>query len=133
MIQDYSKEGLWKIYNALPSDLQDAIFSEDTADSIDNICQICKIENVSLAAKLIGRTLMGLLSPKDFINIAQKELNLEEERAKQFEMNVQHYIFNPVADDLEFIYGSEKKETKDGAKEADVKNGKDSYRETTKD
>lgn len=133
MIQEYSKEELWKIYDALPSDLQEAIFSEETADSIDNICQICKIENVSLAAKLIGRVLMGLLPPKDFIKIAKEELNLEEERAKQFEMHVQHYIFNPVADDLEFIYESETKEAKKDAKETGLKKEKDLYREAIKD
>lgn len=133
MLQEYSKEELWKIYNALPPDLQDAVFSEDTAESISNICQICNVENVSLAAKLVGRTLMGLLPPKDFIKTAKGELNLEEERAKQFEMNIQHYIFNPVADDLEFIYESEKKGAKEGAKETSAQSRKDSYRETIKD
>lgn len=132
MLEEYSKEELWKIYNALPFDLQNAIFSEDTAESIDNICQICKIENVALAAKLVGRTLMGLLPPKDFIKIAKQELNLEDERAKQFEMHVQHYIFNPVADDLELIYETEK-EMQEKIKETGIKNRKDSYREPIKD
>lgn len=132
MLQEYSKEELWKIYNALPPDLQDAIFSEETAEAIFSICQICQVENISLAAKLVGRTLMGLLSPKDFITVAQKELNLTEETAKQFEMNIQRYIFNPVNDDLEFIYGPQKKELEKNIKESDVENGKSSYREMTK-
>ncbi|GAI36060.1 unnamed protein product, partial [marine sediment metagenome] len=40
----YDEKQLWDLFNKLPDDLKDAIFSEDTADSILSICQRYKIK-----------------------------------------------------------------------------------------
>jgi hypothetical protein len=137
-MEGLSKDELWEIYRSLPDDIKDAIFSEDTAEAIWNICQINKIEQVSEMAKLAGRTLMGLLPPKDFEQALKQTLKLEEKTAQKIATEMEHYIFNPVKDDLDFIYEEEgkkgRKEIPDSKKEKPSPPSKkhaweDSYRE----
>ncbi len=126
MENSLSKEEFWKIYNNLPADLKDSLFSPDTEEVILNISQICNIDDISLLAKLIGDVLIGLLPPKEFKNKAQKKFGLEDANAQRLETYVQHYVFNPVADDLEVLYG----ETKKKEKEEPLKEEReDAYRE----
>ena len=128
------KEELWKVYNNLPEDLKTAIFSEDTADAIWNICKLCNINDVSIVAKEVGNVLMGFLPPEKIGETLKKKLKIDESAVKKLEINIQHYIFNPVIDDLMEIYHPEKlEEAKREFKEIEKKKkkkGKDVYRET---
>lgn len=99
------RQELWEIFENLPNALKDAIFSEETAETIGNICQINKIENISVFAIIVGRTLMGLLPVKDFEEMIKYELGISPEIAKKSASEAEHYIFNPLKDDLDFIYG----------------------------
>ena len=64
MKEDNQKQ-LWGLFNVLPEELKDAIFSEETANAIFNICKEHQIESnkKSKIAKLVGDSLMGLLPP----------------------------------------------------------------------
>ena len=84
MQKEYSKEELWKIYDKLPEELKEVIFSEGTSDNIFNICSRNGIadERISKVAKYVGRVLMGLLPPNEFLETLEKELKLEKEISK---------------------------------------------------
>jgi len=106
MGKEYTKEELWKIFEKLPDELKEAIFSEGTAENIFNICSRNGIEDerLSKVALYVGRVLMGLLPPDEFEETLEKELKLEKETAKGINREVERFIFFPVKSDLEKIY-----------------------------
>jgi len=123
-----TREEFWKLYKVLPEDLKEALFSVDTQEAIVNICKLCNVEDDATVAELVGDVLIGLLPPEEFKEEAKKRLNLDENEAKKLDAYIQHYIFNPVADDLRELYHPEEKEIKE--KEAAEKpKVRDIYRE----
>jgi len=107
MEKEYTKEELWKIYEKLPEELKEAIFSEKTAENIFNICTRYGIEEggkISKVAKYVGRVLMGLLPPNEFQETLERELKLEKEVAKGIRREAEMLIFYPVRTQLEEIY-----------------------------
>jgi hypothetical protein len=107
MEKEYTKEELWKIYEKLPGELKDAIFSEKTAENIFNICARYGIEDgerISKVAKFVGRVLMGLLPPNEFEETLEREVGIEKEAAKSIKREVEMLIFYPVRTQLEEIY-----------------------------
>ncbi|MBI4359375.1 MAG: hypothetical protein HY577_02240 [Candidatus Nealsonbacteria bacterium] len=102
---DYTKEQLWKLYEKLPSDLKEAIFSADNADHIADICRRNSLptELNSSLAKIAGDVLMGLLLPGDFQGTIEKELKLEKSLAKKVGQEVNRLIFFPVKDSLNLL------------------------------
>jgi len=102
MAQDYTKEQLWEIFEKLPSDLKQAIFSEETAAYISDICLRNKVggNKISEVARYTGRVLMGILSIEEFQKILTSQLKLEEDVAKNVFYEINRYIFNPVKDSL---------------------------------
>ena len=131
-MEKISQDKLWAIYETLPDNLKEAIFSEDTADAIANICKLHDVEKTSDVAKLVGNVLMGLLPPEIFIETLQDELGLNEDIAKKVGMEIEHFIFNSVKDDLDALYeeGGETKE-KPAEKETEEPAKPDTYREPT--
>jgi len=106
MEKEYTKEELWKLYDKLPEELKEAIFSEGTAENIFNICSRNGIEDerISKVALYVGRVLMGLLPPNEFQETLEKELKFEKEVAKGIAREVERFIFYPVKADLEKLY-----------------------------
>ena len=62
MTEEFSREQLWKLYEKLPPELREAIFSEETANNIWDICIRNGIEDnrISEIAKYVGRVLLGV-------------------------------------------------------------------------
>jgi hypothetical protein len=106
MEREYTTEELWRIFEKLPDELKEAIFSEKTAEDIFNICTRNGIEDEKLSkvAKYVGRVLMGLLPPNEFEEILEKEVGIEKEVAKGIRREVEMLIFYPVRNRLEEIY-----------------------------
>jgi hypothetical protein len=103
-MEELSKNELWAIYETLPESLKDTIFSEDTAEAIWDIAKINEINEVAKLSKLVSQVLIGLLPPQ-FIKDALKEsLNLKEEKAKKIAIELEHYIFNQVKEELDELY-----------------------------
>lgn len=100
---EYTKEKLWKIYQGLPEELKEAIFSVKTADSIYNACAKNGIEDnrVSEVARYTGRVLLGLISKDDFQKALEKKVKLKKDIAKAIVKNIDHYVFFPVKASLD--------------------------------
>ena len=101
---EYTKEQFWKLYEKLPEELQEAIFSVKTADSIYDICQKNEIDEVSKVAKLVGQVLVGLLPPGELQQTLTKELDLKPETAKNVFREISRFIFYPIEEGLSNIY-----------------------------
>ena len=106
MPEEYTKEQIWKLYEKLPVELKEAIFSEETADNIWDICTRNGIddERISEVARYTGRVLMGLLPPDELAETFEKELKLDKERAKKISQEINRFIFYPVKASLEELY-----------------------------
>lgn len=106
----YPKEQIWKIYENLPEELKEAIFSEETAESIDNVCQrsgIKETEKISQIAKLTGHVLLGLLLPEEFQQALEKEVGLKSELAKKVSFGIHRFVFFPLRESLSALYQTE--------------------------
>jgi len=103
---EYTKEQLWKLYEKLPEELKEAVFAEETANNIDDICTRNGIEDnrISEIARYTGRVLMGVLPPEDFQETLEKELKLEKDLAKKVSQEINRFIFYPVKASLEELY-----------------------------
>lgn len=102
----YTKEQLWKLFEKLPSELQEAIFSEENSEHIGTICERygVKEEQVSEVAKYVGRVLIGLLPPEDFPSTLVKEVGIKNDTAKQIAHEINRFVFAPVKELLAQIY-----------------------------
>ena len=104
MPKEYTKEQLWKLYEKLPGELKEAIFSEETADNIWDICERNEVERISEIAKLVGNVLLGILPPEDFQETIEKELRFNKDLAKRITHEINRFIFYPVKGSLAEIY-----------------------------
>ncbi len=105
MPEDYPKEELQKIYEALPQDLKEALFSEKTADDIHNVCVENGLEEKNLElAKYIGYVLLGLLSPDEFEKTLKEKLTIADELALKISQEITRLVFFPLKTSLEPLY-----------------------------
>jgi len=102
---DYTKEQLWKLYEKLPEELKEAIFSAETADNIYNICTKNKIEDdrISEVARYTGRVLMGILPIDEFQETLEKEVKLRKIVAKKIAQEINRFVFFPVKESLALV------------------------------
>lgn len=104
MSKEYTQEQLWKLYEKLPGELKEAIFSVGTADGIYDICERNGVEEISEVAKYTGWVLFGVLSPDEFQKTLEKEIELKKDKAKKVAREINRFIFYPVKTSLEEIY-----------------------------
>ena len=131
-MEKISQDKLRAIYKTLPDNLKDAIFSGETADAIWNICKLHDVDKTSSVAKIVGRVLMGLLPPKMLTETLQDEMSLNEDIAKKIGMEIEHFIFNAVKNELDALYeenDNTKKEIIETEKEPAHQEKSDTYRE----
>jgi len=105
MAEEYPKEELQKIYEALPEDLKKALFSDKTADDIHDVCVENDIEEKNLElAKYVGHVLLGLLSPDELEKTLKEKLTIADESAKKISQEITHIVFFPLKTSLEPLY-----------------------------
>jgi hypothetical protein len=103
---EYNKKQLWGLFNVLPDKLKDAIFSEETAKAIANICATHKItdDKKSKIAKLAGDSLMGLLPPDKLQTAIETEIKIEQSEAEKIALEINRFILYPVKEALSPLY-----------------------------
>ncbi len=104
---NYPKEQLWELYENLPKELQEAIFSSENADKIYDICTrngVNKEDVISEIAKYTGYVLLGVLPPDELQQTLETELQLEGNIAKKIAWEISRFIFLPIKNSLEALY-----------------------------
>ena len=98
MPTQYSKEDLWKIFEKLPKELKDAVFSQETADTIWDTSERNGLggEQMHQVGALVGDSLMGLLHPEDLAQTFIEEAGLTPEQATSVARDVNRLIMFPV-------------------------------------
>ena len=99
---EYPPEQLWPLYEKLPEELKEAIFSEKTADNIFNTCERNGIgeEQMGEIARYTGYVLLGVLLPSKFQETLEKEVKLDPEKAEKIALEIARFIFLPVKESL---------------------------------
>lgn len=104
---NYPKEQLWELYKNLPKDLQEAAFSEEVANNIQEICTengITDDDTIFEIAKNIGYVFLGLLPPNEFADVLERELKIKKDKAAEIASRVNRFIFLLVRESLEALY-----------------------------
>lgn len=127
---EYSQEQLRELYSALPEKLQGALYSEQNGKNIKEICEknnITSNETIWEINKYVGYVLFGLLPPNELSETLEENLKIEENTAKKISSQLTRFVFMPIKDILEPLYGieikfdaKEKKETPKSEKNASV-------------
>ncbi len=106
---NYPQEQLSQLYEKLPQELQDAIFSEENGQNIQDICKKNGVNNEDQVLDTIRNTayvLMGLLPPNELADVLEKEVNIEGKVAQQISREIKRFVFYPVKKTLEALYGT---------------------------
>lgn len=113
-MKEYTQQEMWDVYEKLPEELQEAIWSPDTAKHIRNACKRSDVDKdkIPTVATLTGRVLMGLLTPKEFKVNLQKDAGLSEKAAQNVFQELNRFVFMPVRETLSALYGIEIEPTK---------------------
>lgn len=105
----YSQEQLLELYNNLPRALQDAIYSEQNAKNIEEICaknNITDEETIFGIKENICYILLGLFPPGELSLMLEKELKLNKGACFEISNSVSRYILFPLRKYLEPLYGA---------------------------
>ena len=113
MALQYTQEHLDKIHEKLPEELQEAIFSMETAQAIESACNTYGITDnrVNTIAERVGHVLMGIILPQEFEEILEKEVSLPKILAQAISRDINRLIFYPVKPVLEQLHQMEIKVT----------------------
>lgn len=104
---DYSKEELWELYENIPKDLQNTVFSEKTANVIYNTCNKNGIKDdkkISQVAKYTGYVLLGLVPPGKLRKTLEKEMKITKSAAQKISQEINRIVFLPIKQSLEDLY-----------------------------
>jgi len=104
-MRDISEEQVTKRFLTLPESLQDAIFSDQTANIIRKTCVLRETEDhITTVAKLTGLVLLGYLRPEQFSAEVQKETKIDRAKAEHIAHDVDAEIFSDVRLELKKLY-----------------------------
>ncbi len=135
MVEEYTQEEYWKLFNNLPEELKDTIVSTHTADTVRDICDKNEIEKTRTVAEIVGDVLLGVLEPKEELtNEIEKQLDISKDKAEKVKKEIVMFILHPVKESLENLYEIKIKSPKPDldqgkGEEEHSKIGSDRYRE----
>ena len=109
MAKKYSQSQLDQIYEKLPEELKEAIFSVETAENIGETCESYGITDnrVGEIADHVGHVLMGLLLPQEFAGVLEREVKLSKTPAELIARDLNRLIFFPIRPALEQLHRME--------------------------
>ena len=106
MLEDFPKEKLQEIYESMPQDLKEALFSQEISDTINDICLENNLEEkqISKIVEYVGYVFLGLLSPNDFEKTTKEKLIIKDDLAQKISRQITRLVFFPLKTSLELIY-----------------------------
>ena len=108
MPTEKEREKSLKLYRELPEDIQEAAFSVEVDNNINDICKKYGVyDRVDKITEHIGKVFFGLLAPDDFQEVLEKEVGIEAGTAKRVATEIYRFVFYPVKESLEKLYRME--------------------------
>lgn len=91
----------WKLYQELPQEIKDMLFSEDTTDAIYNICKNNDIENdLERISDFAGQVLFGI-APAENTAEALGQMGIKKTIIPKIAHELNRFVFYPVKSALE--------------------------------
>jgi hypothetical protein len=106
----YPKEQLQQLYKNLPKDLKEALFSQQNANNIQEICTKNGVKDKDKIYDIIGNVgyvLLGLLPPNEFRQVLEYELKIPPNSADLIAKGITRFVFLPLKKTLEALYKTE--------------------------
>lgn len=102
----YKQEELWELFNVLPKELKQTIFSENTSNLVREIAAKYELEEEQIPelAGLIGNVLMGLLAPNELPQNITENVKIEKEKSEAITKDFIEKLFYPLKDYLGAFY-----------------------------
>lgn len=106
MPEKYTREQLRKLYQKLPEELKEAMWSDEGTQAIWNVCERNKVDRAVIPkiTELSGYVLLGILPPDEFQKTLEKEVGLKKAIAKKIAQEIHRHIFFPVRRLLTELY-----------------------------
>lgn len=103
---EYTPEQLRELYKNLPEDVREAMFAVDSADKIQEIGKKYKLhtDQVGELGKQVGFVMLGILTPRNFVQELTNKLNISPDLARQVAVNINAEIFTPIRESLKKIH-----------------------------
>ncbi len=103
---DVPREDVLKRWDELPDSLREAMFSDENADFLDNLCLVYKLgpRASSDLFTIISNVLHGFIRPSDFAKEIAGGLGLDPNISNRIASEVDAKIFAPIMADLETAY-----------------------------
>ncbi len=115
-MKTYTDQQIAQMYDNLPEDLKDAIFSVEMSSVVEKIGREnqLNIEQIGDLANETGMVMLGVTHPDEFITNLAERLGVEKEKARAIAHEINDQIFKPVRDSLRKIHNiREENETKE--------------------
>jgi hypothetical protein len=131
MLEKYTKEEINKIYEELPDNLKDVLFSEETSKNIYNSCKENDLteEKMKEVSTLVGEIILGITSVNDLEKNIVRDLEISIDKAKSISGEISRFVLSPVKEEIEQVF---KKNTNKEVNDEDIPDRpekKDIYRE----
>ena len=118
-MKNFTEQEIAQMYDNLPEDLKDAIFSVDTTNLVNEIGKkhTLAIDKIGDLANETGMVMLGVTHPNEFVANLADRLGTDKEKARAIAQEINEQIFKPVRDSLRKIHnmreeGEEKEQEK---------------------
>src|SRR3989338_6990227 len=105
-MQNYTDQQIAQMYDNLPEDLKDSIFSVDTTSVINEIGRKygLAIDKIGDLANETGMVMLGVTHPNEFIGNLTERLEVDKEKARAIAQEINEQVFKKVLDSLRKIH-----------------------------
>lgn len=114
-MKDYTEQQIIEMYEKLPEDLKDAVFSVESTRIIESLGKKygLNIEQIGKLGNETGMLILGVTSPSEYVGNLAGRLNIDKQKARQIADDVNQQIFSRVRESLKKIHGVDGVEQKE--------------------
>jgi hypothetical protein len=131
-MKKYSQEKLQELYDNLPEELQNALFSQENALNIQKACEKAGIkekDKISQASEQAGYVILGIINPEEMEKNLIEEAGIENAAARKIMVEITKSVFQPIKETLEALLDTKIEIPKEISPEKEKTEKKDKYRE----
>lgn len=112
---DYSKEQIEQYFLNLPPDVQDVMSSATVGEELMKIAQkhSLHIDTIDMLYEEVGKIMLGINHPRDFIRNLQKTIGLSPDAARAIAEDINELIFKPIRESLKKVHEASEDATED--------------------
>ncbi|PIS13401.1 MAG: hypothetical protein COT67_01895 [Candidatus Tagabacteria bacterium CG09_land_8_20_14_0_10_41_14] len=104
---DTQQNTIMEKFKKLPADVQEAIFSIETADIIMKTGKEngLNIEQIGILGEETGNLMLGITRPNDFIEKITGQLKIDKIKARKIAETLNKQVFSKIRESLQKIHG----------------------------